>query len=104
MPKKLRLDIDALKVQSFVTSLPDKDKSKIKGGDEVTKLPGGTCTCDTMCLTVCQGTCDLKCLITMADTCDVGCISEPAVICSCELCSPDPGCTLNPDLCPTVAC
>ncbi len=104
MPKKLKLDLNALKVQSFVTSLPDKDKSKIKGGDVVTKNPGGTCTCATACLTDCLGTCDINCIITFDDTCPAGCVSEPAAICSQELCSPDPGCTLSPDLCPTVAC
>lgn len=76
MPKKFKLDIESLKVQSFVTSLNNEAKRKIRGGEiptdtcfscpdtyqecntytECPTCPGGTCaSCET--LGPCQ-TCD----------------------------------------------
>lgn len=50
MAKKAKLELSALKVNSFVTSLKDEDKKELKAG--------GTCTicsrmnsCDTYCPT-----------------------------------------------------
>jgi hypothetical protein len=43
MPKKVKLNIQDLKVQSFVTSLEDDSKAKVKGG-----LPYTCNTCDEM--------------------------------------------------------
>lgn len=70
MPKKLKLGLNGLKVQSFVTSLHNEEKSGVKGGvsdpicseNNCDTTPYGTCetyqTCETDCGT-CQGyTCD----------------------------------------------
>lgn len=76
MPKKLKLDLGGLKVQSFVTSLENGDEKKIKGGATLVTCEtcepecpsGGTCltacgTCNTCvtcntCPASCGGTCD----------------------------------------------
>ncbi len=44
MPKKVKLNIQDLKVQSFVTSLEDDSKAKAKAGGPV--LPETCATCD----------------------------------------------------------
>lgn len=44
MPKKVKLNMENLKVQSFVTSLEDDQKEKAKGG-----LPYTCLTCDGLC-------------------------------------------------------
>lgn len=44
MPQKVKLNIDELKVQSFVTSLDEKQKQHIKAG-----LPNTCVTCDLDC-------------------------------------------------------
>jgi hypothetical protein len=78
MPKKLKLGLNDLKVQSFVTSLKNEEKSLVKGASDplcseldCETTPYGTCetyqTCPTDCNTcvtcntcnTCQGyTCD----------------------------------------------
>jgi hypothetical protein len=90
MPKKLRLDLDGLRVQSFVTSLDKRDKSKIKGGltinsncPDCTEVDCYTQTCFTECGTcnTCQtdcGTCESceSCIYTCFPkvyTCDPAC-------------------------------
>lgn len=44
MSKNIKLDLKDLKVQSFITSLEDDDKAKVKGG-----LPNTCVTCDFYC-------------------------------------------------------
>ena len=57
MPKKLKLALKDLKVQSFVTSFDEKEKARVKGA-------GATdfCTFYTECDPVCQSqfTCDCE--------------------------------------------
>lgn len=64
MPKKLKLNLNELKVQSFVTALTDEEKDKYRGagsdkcddtGGAATCVPCtntcGTCSCGTACQT-----------------------------------------------------
>lgn len=44
MPKKTKLNIQDLKVQSFITSLEDDSQAKVKGG-----LPPSCNTCEIEC-------------------------------------------------------
>lgn len=44
MSKKIKMDLKDLKVQSFVTSLDEEEKSQLKGG-----LPNTCVTCDLEC-------------------------------------------------------
>lgn len=77
MPKKLKLK--GLKVQSFVTTMNNGHKTKVKGGADPTNQgdtwPCNTCddTCET-CAASCYGTCDscVTCLNTCPATCDCG--------------------------------
>ncbi len=55
MPKKLKLS--NIKVQSFVTSLEDDAKKKVKGG-EPTLEPETYCTCGTQCGSMCNTVCN----------------------------------------------
>jgi len=70
MPKKLKLS--NIKVQSFVTSLGDDAKNKVKGGaptyePDCTQVTCMDCTdtCESLCLTQCATcytcTCDTSC-------------------------------------------
>ena len=88
MPKKLKLDLKGLKVQSFVTSLDKGEESKIKGGSVVNTVcpvstcpgacePPGTPTCDTIC-----GTCET------CETC-VTCATCPTCYWKVNTCAPD---------------
>ncbi len=53
MPKKIKLNLNDLKVQSFVTAFDDKEKREFIGG---TSDDGGVCppTCGSQCATVCS--------------------------------------------------
>ena len=96
MPKKLNLDLNGLKVQSFVTSLDKRDESKIKGGSVVNTVcppticpecePTGTCytNCGT-CVTCTCETCNTNC-----GTCET-CASCPT--CYPKVYTCDPQCT-----------
>ncbi len=88
MPKKLKLNLKGLKVQSFVTSLKDEEKTKIRGGDVLTN----SCL---QCTETCQG-CNTY---TDCPTCPEGtCVS-------CETFSPCHTCETCPELtctCPQV--
>lgn len=88
MPKKMKLDLGGLKVNSFVTSLESREREKIKGGEPWTKF--GTCSCDGGCHTVRQFTCD------SCNTCN----SEPDCCAysgtTCEVCG-----GTTPDVCGT---
>lgn len=87
MPKKLKLDLGGLKVQSFVTSLDNGDEKKIKAGATAATCGGETCdpecplteyTCQTDCGTC--NTCPISCGGSCATcnpkvyTCDPECI------------------------------
>lgn len=93
MPKKLKLDLGGLKVQSFVTSLEARDESKIKGGNTGITCPEPcvskpyVCPTDnTWCGTcnTCGATCDATC-----DTCFT-CLNT----CNPEVFTCDPACIL----------
>ena len=65
MGKKLKLNLDDLKVQSFVTSFDQQQGNKIKGGktgwncyDSQEACPGSTGTCATNCGTCVNTQCD----------------------------------------------
>ena len=64
MPKKIKLNLNDLKVQSFVTALDDKDKKKIEGGgssgctgpDEDCTFCSQDTACNSCRPSVCSGT------------------------------------------------
>jgi hypothetical protein len=89
MPKKLKLDLNGLKVNSFVTSLKNQDREKIKGGVDWTKF--ATCSCAGDCYTVHHLTCE-------------SCNTEPECCgysgTNCEICTK----TQIADECVSVAC
>jgi hypothetical protein len=94
MPKKLKLDLNGLKVASFVTSLGKDEHKKVIAGRTWTDF--GTCSCDGACdPTTVLETC-VSCNITCGDTCEVCSAPEP--------CSINPDCTINPMICKTAAC
>ncbi len=66
MPKKLKLDLKGLKVQSFVTSLDGNEKKNIHGGAtaEYTPCVSECDTCDMTCPTY-----DVTCAATCGQTC-----------------------------------
>ncbi|HLP46265.1 MAG TPA: pinensin family lanthipeptide [Candidatus Kapabacteria bacterium] len=93
MPKKLRLDLNNLKVSSFVTSLGN-DQRKVRGGVEWTDF--ATCSCDGGCpLTTVLETC-LSCEITCGNSCEA--CSNPVP------CTFNTDCTMDPRICKTAAC
>lgn len=55
MPKKLKLNLNDLKVQSFVTALDEREKRGFKGG-----TTGGDDGCPPTCAT-CPATCAQTC-------------------------------------------
>lgn len=72
MPKKLKLDLKGLEVQSFVTSLEKREKRQVKGGDPY--------TLETNCPS-CMPTC-ISCVFTCAETCYGSCATcETCVTC-----------------------
>lgn len=94
MPKKLRLDLKDLKVQSFVTSLEEKTRSRIIGGvqDSIREgcpdPPPGTSMCNTVCNTCfntcglsCGGTCASDCTCNTCDTCPWPCSYDCTPLC-----------------------
>lgn len=90
MPKKLKLDLNGLKVNSFVTSLGNRDREKIKGGVDPTDF--GSCSCDGGCQTKYMLTCpECFSIDHTCETCDCPSIN------TCEICTE----TLNADLCNT---
>jgi hypothetical protein len=80
MPKKLKLDLNGLRIQSFVTSLEKRDESKIKGGLTVNT------NCPETCATDC-GTCGTQC-----GSCDT---------CTCDTCETNCGTCVTCATCPT---
>jgi hypothetical protein len=78
MPKKLKLDLEGLKVNSFVTSVADGVKGKVKGG-AVTLFS----ECSLPCIESCWGYCP-------TETCQTDCGScESCVTCvTCPTCHP----------------
>lgn len=69
MPKRLKLNLDELKVQSFVTSLK-ADSKKIIGGEDVTSASPA---CEITCITCIGPTCALTaCFVTRCGTCNTG--------------------------------
>lgn len=90
MPKKLKLDLNGLKVNSFVTSLENNDSKKIKGGVTWTEYVSCSCagdcptvyayTCDT-CLTNCEG-CNTDTCGYSETNCDLCDKTAPAVVCN----------------------
>jgi hypothetical protein len=65
MPKKLKLDLEGLKVQSFVTSLENVQKKQVRGGDPdppESINPAATCDGTTCIVTLCNdNTCAQTC-------------------------------------------
>jgi hypothetical protein len=94
MPKKLKLDLNGLKVNSFVTSLEKQEREKVKGGVEWTDF--GSCSCDGACFSV-------DCYTNGQLTCE-SCNTEPECCgysgTNCEVCTK----TLSADTCRSVAC
>lgn len=65
MPKKLKLDLKGLKVNSFVTSIGDKDSKNIMGGTVVT----GKITCSFALPCFSQNPNELTCLTCDTEVC-----------------------------------
>jgi len=81
MPKKKKLKLNDLKVQSFVTDLKGQvHMVKVKGGvNSDTPIPCGGTGTDVSCETIC-GTCD---------TCNTECTCLTCETCAtCESCEP----------------
>lgn len=75
MPKKLKLS--DLKVQSFVTSLENDEKNKVKGGLTSPNCEtDDTCTCNTYC-----GTCPTACG-SMCNTCSCQTVCGTCSVCT----------------------
>ncbi len=63
MPKKIKLNLSDLKVQSFVTNLNEKEKNELKGGaslpNDCYSYPNDCYTNDPTCVTcgpsICSG-------------------------------------------------
>ena len=84
MPKKMKLALKGLKVQSFVTSLEDGAKTKIKGGaTEAFTCPPEDCTysCNS-CAATCPGA-------TCGASCGGTCVSCPTCETCYQTCSPN---------------
>jgi hypothetical protein len=95
MPKKLKLDLNNLRVSSFVTSFEKDQRNKIKGGKTWTDF--ASCSCD--------GGCPLTTVLESCISCPATCEGNSCVICSePEQCTLGTDCTLDPRICPTVAC
>lgn len=60
MPKKLKLNLNDLKIQSFVTTLKSSEEEILKGGAD-TGTNGESCTCNTNCTCYTCGTCGTWC-------------------------------------------
>jgi hypothetical protein len=99
MPKKLKLTLKELKVNSFVTSLKDGDEAKLKGGDQT------MCTCRPVC------TYEPGCYSDDEMTCFAPCPTYPQTECvTCPSCEPTcmtfppcimtDVCTMYPPECP----
>ncbi len=73
MPKKLKLDLNGLKVQSFVTSVDNSVQKKIKAGISTRPCSEtcGPCYTET-CYTEC-GTCETECGTCATCTCATDC-------------------------------
>lgn len=79
MPKKLKLSLDQLKIQSFVTSLDDIESKKVKGGETEFGL-----TCNFKCGRTAYWECETDpCSYTCeCDPTDYGCFTfEPTCNC-----------------------
>lgn len=74
MPKKKKLQLNDLKVQSFVTDLKGKvHLVKVRGGvNSDTPIPCGTGGCTDTCETVCGScvTCNTECSCVTCETCE----------------------------------
>jgi hypothetical protein len=75
MPKRKKLNLTALKVKSFVTSLDSLEEERVRGGDSTAScIPLCTqisaCPTNPVCVTcnTCGNTCD-----TCYNTCDTNC-------------------------------
>jgi hypothetical protein len=72
MQGKLKLQLDDLRIESFVTTPGEKQKGTVFG-EQCTCYTNCTCpgcpTCDASCNGTCGGTCDASC----NGTCDASC-------------------------------
>jgi len=60
MPKKLKLNMDELKIQSFITALSDEEKRNLKGagtGVDCDTTGSVCCTSNQNCGSICQTQC-----------------------------------------------
>jgi hypothetical protein len=69
MPKKKKMSLSPIKVQSFVTKLEEKQKNKVKGGDTydcdsvgIPCFSRGIPCIPTRLQNTCQNTCELVCI------------------------------------------
>jgi hypothetical protein len=75
MPKKLKLSLKSIKVQSFVTSLKDDEKKNVHGGTTQIQCETEQPECPTLS---CGGTCEQSCYgtCTVCGTCNT-CVTTP---------------------------
>lgn len=92
--KKLTLELQDLRVESFATTSPGKARGTVFGEQ---------CTCNTVCTcpgcatcdVSCNGTCDAACPGTPGATCDYSCYAHDSCMVTCNTMAtfvPDGGC------------
>ncbi|MBB4637878.1 hypothetical protein [Longimicrobium terrae] len=74
--KKLTLQLDDLRIESFSTTGAPRERGTVVGEEQCTCPTACSCpgcpTCDASCNGTCGGTCDASCYGTCGDTC-AGC-------------------------------
>ncbi len=103
--KKLKLNLDDLKVESFNTSTSEPIKGTVKGNWTYTNSCGeesdGIVICDTeqaTCWNTCDATCFTNCATDCA-TCNGSCAADPSCqgpSCYGATCKPIPQCEIDP--------
>jgi hypothetical protein len=78
MNRKLRLDLDALAVETFDTLQPHADRGTVEGHN----VPEFTASCDPTCPASCAGSCVGSCVNTCANTCANTCLNSCYASCA----------------------
>jgi hypothetical protein len=87
MPKKMKLRLKDLKVQSFVTQL----------GDEIRRVKGGVSE-NTLCILTCMYPCGTEETCETCDTCET-CGASCGGTCTCDTCQHSCGGTCEYSIC-----
>ena len=100
MPLKIKLDLDALSVESFATSVAEARRGTVHGHISETTCDLRACdcgtsagayctdiscvTCDETCGYSCNGTCHENTCATCNESCGQYCTTGPVIVCSCS--------------------